>query len=200
MSIMNKRDTYGSVTIALHWLLFLLILGLMASGKYSDSLSRNEKIGFLIDIHKQVGVAVFLLMAFRLLWKLINQNVTSLHEMSLIRLLTFFVHWGLYLVVLGQALTGIAMLQYAGRDVFFFTMELPLFFGEFGVIQLPEGWLPESSKAIPKFFRTLHHYGGNIIIVLVGLHFIGAIFNHLIGGETLKRMWFGYLPPYADKD
>lgn len=196
MSIFNKRDQYGFIALLLHWLLFLLIAGLMASGKYSDSLPRDEKIGYLIGVHKQVGVAVFCLMAFRLLWRLINTGVEALTESRLTRLLAFITHWLLYLVVLGQALSGVLMSQFSGRDVTFLIWQVPALISKSELLNLLPFLPAEASRA--GFWRDMHGWGADIIIGLVALHVVGALFHHFIRREdTLRRMWFGYVPFYA---
>lgn len=198
MPVMNKRDAYGGVAIFLHWLLFLMIAGLVVSGKFTDSLPAPK--GQIIGVHKQVGVAVFLLMAFRLLWRLINTRVESLNENKLLRLLAFVVHWLLYLVVLLQALTGVLSSQLAGRAVTFLGNDIPLLVGQGGLLlekfpALP--FLAQNSRIQAEQFHSLHHLGGTAILVLIGLHFLGVIVQVLRRDETLRRMWFGYTPYYA---
>ena len=187
MGIMNKRDSYGWMAVLLHWLLFLLLVGLVASGKYSHSLSPQEKSSFLIGIHKQVGVAVFVLMAFRLLWKLINSSVQSLIESTFMSFLAGLVHWTMYAAVLGQATIGVAMSQAAGRKVIFFnTVEVP-------PVAEYLTFLPSSAEVL----REWHHHGATILIVLVAVHVLAAIIHRFSHYDSLRRMWFGYTPPTA---
>ena len=202
MSIMNKRDAYGGVAIFFHWLLFLLIAGLVASGKYSASLEAGDKVLDIINTHKQIGVAVFVLMALRLLWRLINTGVASLEEAKILRFAAFVVHWLLYLVILSQAFSGILSSQLFGRDVLFLGYQLPTLVGSGGLLA---GSVPEISalgiSSNPKEAAAVifgwHRIGGNVIIGLVALHFVAAIFHALKGDETLRRMWFGYKPYYS---
>jgi len=202
MSIMNQRDAYGGVAIFFHWLLFLLIAGLVASGKYSASLSQQDKILDMISNHKQIGVAVFALMSLRLLWRLINPGVASLSEIKFLRMLAFIMHWALYVVILLQALSGILSSQLFGYDVTFLGYKVPTLIGANGLLAnniavLPFIETPIHSKEAAKIIFNWHHIGGNVIIGLVAGHFLAAIFHALKGDETLRRMWFGYKPYYA---
>lgn len=191
MAMTNNRNKYGWMAVLLHWLLFLLIAGLMASGNYSDALPRDEKVPQLIGIHKQVGVAVLMLMLFRLLWRLVNTSVESLAESGFVSFLAWANHWLLYLVVMAQAGIGVLMSQISGRAVSLFGWELPLLVGERGLLGDPD-FIPGARE-----LRTWHTYGGYAILLLVGLHFLGALMHHFgWGDETLKRMWFGYKPPF----
>lgn len=188
MSLMNQRDRYGWVAKLLHWLLFLLIAGMIASGKYSASLERVDKIPDMINAHKQIGIAVFFLMAFRLLWRMINQKVESMTDSGLLRLLAWLSHWLMYLAVLAQAGIGVLMIQASNRTVFFLDWQLPHFVGKHGLlgISLDGGIL-----------REWHGYGGTAIIVLVGVHVLAALLHHFYwDDDTLRRMGFGYTPGY----
>lgn len=201
MSALNKRDDYGWVAVTLHWLLFLLLVGLVASGKYSESLSVGSKNTALIDIHKQVGIAVFMLMMFRLLWRLINITPQAIATNILARLTAFLVHWILYIVVLAQALIGVLMTQLAGRNVVFLdTMKIPSMtkyareFLEF----MPENIVGDGSPA--RQMAELHHLGATAIISLVAVHAGIALAHHIFwGDDTLRRIFYGYVPAYAKK-
>ena len=204
MSIFNKRDAYGAVAIILHWLLFLLIAGLVVSGKYSDSLPTNGKDFQIIGIHKQVGVAVFMLMVFRLLWRMINRAPDNL-EGGFPAMIQFLVHWLLYLTVLGQALIGMSMSQLSGLKVSLLGWELPqIFDSPLPELLDPAGILPwlsffdDTPKATAFMLREWHEIGGWLIIGLVGFHFLGAMYHWiLLKDDAIKRMWFGYVPGYA---
>lgn len=202
--IFNKRDEYGWPALALHWLLFLILAGLLASGKYSDSLLSTDKIGILIDGHKQVGMAAFVLMAFRLLWRMINASVVA-SETFLIRLFAFCTHWLLYLVVMAQAAIGATMSQLAGRDVHFFgVFKLPSFKQEAAdfleKISELAPYFSESGVSAARQMRDLHSFVGDALIALIILHIAAALVHHFIfGDEVLRRIFFGYKPSYANK-
>ncbi len=201
----NRRDQYGWMALLLHWLLFLLIAGLLAGGKYSASLPSGDKIGILIGAHKQIGMAVFLLMAFRLLWRIINTSVAS-SSSWLFGMLAFLMHWLLYIIVLMQAAIGVAMSQMARRDVVFFNFyELP------SLADAGDRFLEIIAPLIPYFsaadapaahqMRALHEFVGDTMIVLIGLHIVVGLWHHfMIGDETMRRMSFRYTPDYVQKN
>ena len=200
MGLMNRRDAYGWMSVTLHWLLFLLIAGMIAGGKYSDSLSENDKIIMLIYIHKQIGIAVLSLMAFRLLWRLINSRPDGLSDSSFIKLAAFIVHWTLYLAVMLQALSGIIMSQLSGRAVSFLNViKVPSLAELTDPILQMMSFVPLWDSSLPEGaqMRALHDWNSNLIIVLVSAHVLGALMHHFIlSDDTLRRMWFGYVPGY----
>ena len=188
MPLMNHRDQYGWVTKFFHWLLFLLIAGLLGSGLYSDSLDRPDKIPMMINNHKQVGIAVLGLMAFRFLWRLINMSVESFSNSSILRFLSWLTHWLMYLVVMAQALCGILMVQAGNRTVYLLDWQLPHLVGQHGLLGI---------NIAGKVLRQWHEYGGMAILALLGLHIIAALLHHFYwDDDTLRRMWFGYKPSY----
>lgn len=201
MAMFNKTDEYGWMALSLHWLLFLLLAGLLISGKYSDSLSPLEKSDLIIGAHKQVGMAVFVLMAFRLLWRLINRTVRS-SESWIARFLSFFMHWLMYLTVLAQAAVGVAMAQLAGRDVLFFNLfKVPSLegLGANFLAVLPD-FISLAGNSEAAHMRSVHELVGTFLIVLIVVHVAVALIHHfLMGDDVLRRMSFGYRPSYADK-
>lgn len=188
MPLMNQHDRYGWLAIALHWLLFLLLLGLVASGKFAHDLPRGEQKSFIIGNHSQIGMVVFILMAFRLLWKLINPKVAAITQSLLLRAVANIVHWTLYLVVLAQAAIGVALVQARGRE--------PALFDAIPVPPLADlfTFLPTSARTLGDW----HHHGAHILIALVALHIAGAIFHRIHHRHMLKRMWFNYQPAGGD--
>lgn len=208
MAMFNRRDDFGWMAVSLHWLLFILIFGLIAGGKYSASLLSGEKIGGLINIHKQIGVAVFVLMAFRLLWRLINTRPEALSNVFFLKAAAFATHWLLYLTVMFQAAVGVFMSQLGGRDVHFLGWELPSY-AETGEAVL--GWFTGSEflrsflfgqiTSPAKQMRELHDWVGWLIILLIVVHVLGALMHHYLAkDDTLRRMMFRFKPTYAKKD
>lgn len=178
MGAFNTKDQYGKVTIVFHWLLFVLITGLLVGGLYSASLPGDEKIPQLIGKHKQIGVIVLTLMLCRLLWKLANPKVRPLvggfHAVA-----AAAVHWLLYLAIIAQAFVGIMMSQLSGRAVKVFGWQVPDISG--GIAGFADAGM----------MRELHWIIGYGIVALVVMHIIGAFMHHK---NVRRRMWFGYDP------
>lgn len=191
-TIMNNRYHYGWSVILLHWLLFLLIAGMMIGGKVSAMLEGEDKIPLIISIHKQLGIAVLVLMVLRFVWRMANTSVTPLTEDTAMQLAATINHWLLYLVVMGQAVIGIAMSQAAGRSVDFLGLEMPLLGGAEGALVGMHAAF-ESDVTL----RLWHTYGGYVLLGLIVLHILAALMHHFIHkDDTLRRMWFGYEASY----
>jgi cytochrome b len=68
---MTPRYTRTAKT--LHWLMAVLILGLLALGFYMQDLPLSPQKLQLYSWHKWAGVTVFLLVLFRLAWRVTHQ-------------------------------------------------------------------------------------------------------------------------------
>lgn len=82
----NTKNTYGWVSIFLHWIAALLVIVLFALGLYIEGLDYYDANYRVIPLwHKSLGFIFFILVIFRLLWRLINpvpimENTTSKFE------------------------------------------------------------------------------------------------------------------------
>ena len=69
----NTDQAYGIIAIALHWLVAAAVLGLFGLGLWMVNLTYYDTwYRTAPSIHKSVGVLLFLVMALRLLWRLMN--------------------------------------------------------------------------------------------------------------------------------
>ena len=75
MKITNTENNYGIVTILLHWLLAILIVGLFVLGVYMVDLDYYDSwYNAAPWLHKSVGIGVFFLSLIRIAWALGNQR------------------------------------------------------------------------------------------------------------------------------
>src|SRR5262249_6555463 len=70
----NSETRYGTVAVTLHWLIALIIIGMLILGTYMADLPRDDPSRFdLIQLHKSIGITVIVLSVARLLWRLVNR-------------------------------------------------------------------------------------------------------------------------------
>ena len=205
MPIMNNRYQWGGISIALHWIVFFMAVGLFASGKISAQGERPD--AELMSIHAPVGAALLFVMLARYFWRLVNPGVGRVDDGvgMLTVLAAWLVHNLLYLAVVAQALIGISMTQAGGRDVVLLGWELPAIVGSGGLLPLDHPVLEPlnlgaTAREARETLRGLHTTVGNTLIGLVVLHILGALYHRLIRRDHLmRRMWFGYVPPELDR-
>src|SRR5437764_14708296 len=119
MHIKNTNSNYGIVAISLHWLMAVLIIGLLIIGLYMVSLPKGPDKFFLIGWHKQLGVVVLGLGIFRLIWRLLNIRPPLLLPWWE-KFAALTVHWGCYGFMLALPLSGWLMSSASGYEVSFF--------------------------------------------------------------------------------
>ena len=165
--------------MALHWLMAVLLIGLIALGMY---MTRLPDVGFdtwkirLILLHKQLGIIALALVALRIAWRVGNvlpHLVQSLPDWR--KVIARFVHLCFYALMLALPVTGWLMSSATGIPVSVVGFTLP------ALVPYNDG-----------LFHTLidmHRYLGYALIVCMAAH-IGAALRHhlLLRDNTLKKM------------
>jgi cytochrome b561 len=171
-------STHYTVTAkSLHWLMALLIFGLLALGFYmSDLLLSPEKLQFY-SWHKWAGVSVFVLVWLRLFWRLTHRPPAFAASLSATQqTLAHLGHLALYLLMVVIPLSGWLMSSAKGVQTVWF-----------GVLPLPD--LLGRDKALGAQLADLHSALNIGLLVLIGGHAAAALFHHLVRkDDTLRRM------------
>ena len=184
------RKRYTSIAISLHWLIAILLVGLIAVGKYMNELEESDHLRFeLIQWHKSFGILVLLLIVLRIIWRLTHrppQLSSSLPSWQ--RFAASATHLILYLLVLVIPLSGWVMVSVSPLNL---ATEL------FGVIPWPHlsvdaatGFGVSDRETVSELSITAHHYLANGLLILVLLH-IGAALRHqfVLKDNLMSRMW-----------
>lgn len=179
---LDTKQKLSSLTIILHWLVAVSIIGLLAVGIYME----ENEVYSLYPIHKSLGFIVFFVILLRVFWRVKNGWPTPAGEVKAIeQRLARIVHWVLILGMIAMPLSGILMGYYGGRGVFVFGLE----------VFVPNLNPEDMKKTIPinddigSFAHSMHGWVGNILIGAIVLHILGALKHHFIYKDgTLNRM------------
>jgi len=167
---------YHGMVVALHWLVAVLVIGNLAAGALLlEDLPNDapEKAG-LLRLHLATGLSILVLMAVRLIARLMTKAPASPHEAGPLRWVARINHWALYLVVIAMLSTGLGMAQMA---------EL------FPLLEGAQVSLPESFAELPP--HAGHVLFSSVLLALVALHVVAVGYHHWRGEKLLARMWFG---------
>lgn len=176
----NSDQRYGSVAIALHWVMVLLIVALLVSGLYMVGL---PEVGFdtrkitLTLYHKELGVLALALAALRFAWR-IGNPLPSLAEAlpQWQKVAARFVHLAFYGLMFALPITGLLMSSAGGFPVPFF-----------GLFDLPD--LIAHSDRLFQVFIQVHKWLGFGLIAFLSVHVGAALWHHfVIKDATLKKM------------
>ncbi|MBI1327748.1 MAG: cytochrome B [Alphaproteobacteria bacterium] len=172
----NTGESYGLIAKSFHWLVGLVVIGLLIVGFLMDDLQMSVKLTVYFW-HKSVGILVLTLMIMRLCWRVYNHAPSALptHRPWEI-VLAHIVHYALYAVLIAMPLTGWLMSSAKGYTV-----------NVAGLFSLPD--LVKPDKRLAEFFVRAHYYLAFTILGLLALHIAGALKHHFIDKDlTVRRM------------
>jgi len=163
---------YSAVAIALHWIIAILLVGMVFYGWWMEDLrdalrAGDISIGFLsgaYNWHKTVGITILVLSLARLAWRLSHKPPALPEHMK-------------------------------SYEKFFDSFPI-LFLNELALPKLP---VPQT-EGFRGFAGSAHGAGGWVILVLLAIHAGGALKHHFLDRDgVLLRMIPGLNLPKQDK-
>ncbi|WP_038126254.1 cytochrome b [Thiomicrorhabdus sp. Milos-T2] len=172
----NSEQNYGLVSRANHWISAVLFIGLIAIGLYMSDLEKSPEKFELYDLHKSLGIGLFMLMMLRLVWLKISPNPEQISNNKFEHILGHAVKGIFYLAMIMMPISGWIMSTTGGHDVSFFNLfTLPVLIGE--------------NEMIHEIAEEIHGTAGTLMIAVILLHVAGALKHHLVYKDaTLLRM------------
>jgi len=177
MSLKNTNESYGNITIAIHWLMAILVIGMIFIGFFMESMDKGPDKIQLINLHKATGFLVLLLALYRWFWTLTNEKPRPLANWSQKDILIGkTTKWLLMIILLVMPLSGWINSMSAGHGINFYGLfEIPAFI--------------DKNEEVGEFFEEIHELGAWVISILVALHIAAAAKHHLlVKDDTLRRM------------
>ena len=176
LPLKNNVERWGSISIGLHWLTFLMIVGLGTVGLIMTDLPSSPFKIQIYDLHKSIGLTVFALSLLRMLWRLIAGVPTPVPGPRWQNALATLTHAGLYALLLAIPLSGWLFNSAAG---------FPLRW--FGLLRLPA--LTHFDPQLKVFARDLHETLFWVLASLVVIHAAAALYHHYrLHDRVLVRM------------
>lgn len=174
-------ERYNSVAISLHWLIALLILGLLASGFIMGELENSALKYRLYQLHKSVGITVLALSLLRLAWRLATPAPALPPDSKKWEIgLAHTVRLAFYILMIGMPLVG-------WLGVSASPLKIPTVL--FGLVSLPHLPFFQSEPDTAKQLFELHETMAFIMIGLLCLHLGAAAKHHfLLKNDVLIRM------------
>lgn len=178
----DTKTQLSKTTITLHWVVGWTIIALLAMGIYME----ENKVYALYDLHKSLGVIIFLVILTRVVWRIMQGWPEPVGTYSKIeQILGKAVH---YILLIGSVLiplSGMMMSGAGGHGVEVFGLEL---IGANPDPNDPNEVIP-LSPMMAQLGHTMHGLVSNIVIAALVLHIVGALKHHFKDRDnTLRRM------------
>jgi superoxide oxidase len=165
-----RRARFDGLTIGLHWATVLVVLALFATA-WLHVVAEERHSDFtllLLQIHRSLGVTVWMITALRLAWRLTNASLppfppqmTTLHRAAV-----KLSEYALYALLLGQPVTGMLTTLFRGRPFAVFAWQIPPLISRDDML-----WAA---------FHFSHELGAWTLATLVVGHAGMALFHHFV--------------------
>ncbi len=173
----NTTDRFGRLSIGMHWLMLLLLVGVYACIELREYFPRGSDLREGLKAwHFMLGLSVFALVFVRLAIRLAGPTPRIQPELpAWQRHFARLMHALLYIFMVVMPVLGWLTLSAEGKSIPFFGLQLPALIGP--------------DKAFAHSVQEIHETIGTIGYYLIGLHAVAALFHHyLMRDNTLLRM------------
>ena len=173
MSFLNSQKDYGLLAKLFHWITFIILIAQIPFGFYLVGLEFSDRRIDLENIHILIGITVFYITLFRLVWKFFNSSPTEGN--SFFKGQIFIAkanHFFLYLSIFAITISGILKKLYMGE-------KLNFIFFNFG--------FEKNNFQLADSFYTVHIYANYLLITLVILHILAVVAHHFIFKDKILK-------------
>lgn len=177
MSDSKVSDRYASLSIAMHWLMLILLAAVYTCIELSGAFPKHSHgYTLLRHWHFMLGLTVFVLVWLRLASRWFNKVPPIVPEpRHWEQLAANIMHVALYVFMIIMPLLGWSTLSAAGKTIPFFGLHLPA--------------LVHANKSLAHRLGDIHGTIGNIGYFLIGIHAAAALFHHYWRQDnTMARM------------
>jgi len=177
MSLKNTENRYGSLSIKMHWFMFILIAATFAFIECRVFFEKGTETRDLFKMwHFMLGLSVLVMVLIRVFFRFtqVTPKITPTPS-AMQSIVAKLAHFILYAFMIMMPIAGWVMLSAFGKPIPFFGVELPA--------------LIAVNKELGKSIHDVHELVGKIGYFLIGLHALAAIIHHYIQkDDTLTRM------------
>ncbi len=172
MRLTNSLTEYGFISKVFHWLSAAVLIIQIPLGFYLVDMDFGDKRLTVESIHVTLGLSIFYLILFRLLYKTLNP--TPRLQNSLFpgqKIIAKLNHIFLYISILVITISGALKKLFNGEelDMFFFNIEI------------------KDNFELAEIFYEIHIVGNYTLIALISLHIFAVIIHKILFKENLLK-------------
>ena len=180
MNFKNTDTHYNTLSVALHWLMFILIVTVYGSIELRELFDKGTETRDAFKMwHFMLGLSVLALVSVRVVARVVGGSVPAIQPepAKWQNKLATFVHIALYVFMFAMPIAGWLILSLAGKPIPFFGLELPA--------------LAAQNNELAKSIKEIHETAGEVGYYVIGLHAAAALFHHyVLADNTVSRMRF----------
>jgi cytochrome b561 len=174
MNWRNTDERFGSLSIALHWSMLVLLLVVVAFMELREIFPKGSvPREAMKSLHYLLGMLVLPLALVRMAARLPGTVPSAPAGWQ--RSLAALVKFGLYALMLGMPVAGWLLLSAKGDSLAVLGWNLPPLVGP--------------NETLAEYMEEIHESGAALAYVLLGLHVLGALYHHFVlRDNTLRRI------------
>lgn len=172
----NASKSFGNITKLLHWLILALIVAQFYLIWVSIPINPPEKAYYMM-LHKSLGITTLLFGLLFIIWHIVNTKpLPPKNQPHWQHITAKIVHHLLFILLIIMPIVGYLLVCANGRIVNFF-----------GWFNLPS--LIPKNEYLRDLMFSMHQKMGYLILILVGIHFLAALYHHfIVKDKILVRM------------
>ena len=172
MRLTNSLTEYGFISKVFHWLSAAVLIIQIPLGFYLVDMDFGDKRLTVESIHVTLGLSIFYLILFRLLYKTLNptprlQNSLFPGQKIIAKLNHIFLYVSILVITISVALKK--LFNGEELDMFFFNIEI------------------KDNFELAEIFYEIHIVGNYTLIALISLHIFAVIVHKLLFKENLLK-------------
>ncbi len=176
--IRNTAKTWGRLSISLHWLTAILIIGLAVVGLIMTELPTSPMKMQIYALHKSFGLTVLALTVIRLSWRMFSGAPEDIPASKAQLFAAKTVHGLMYILLFAIPLSGWLYNSASGFPLKWFGISLPKLFTGF-------------NPTIKSLAHSLHENLFYALALLLLLHAGTALWHHYIKRDDLLNRMTG---------
>ncbi|MEO5757579.1 MAG: cytochrome b [Mesorhizobium sp.] len=177
------NPTYSVSQKAIHWAVFVLVVGLYGLTYVADIFPRGDPgRDFVWWFHISFGLLLFALVIVRVCLRLVwgapelpmDASDLPMEVKQVERWAAKATHLLLYALLVAIPVLGVLLTWYRGDALSFF-----------GLFTIPSPYLPD--RATAGFIRELHSLCAILILIVAGMHAAAALLHHFVRKDDVLR-------------
>lgn len=190
MKLKNTDQRFGTIAIALHWIVAAGFLACYCAVYYRHWFTEDKtpENWLALQLHFSFGISVAVFVILRIIWKLMNKTPQHVEGSKLEHAAASSVHYILYAVMIIMPVTG--YLGTGANTEFFNMFDITMFKDTALYETIVTNGLNLSWQEFEEPIDFIHKQGGKYFVwVLILAHAGAALYHHFIRKDiVLKRM------------